>query len=537
MTGLKALHLFRRIPRGAYLYAILAFAAPAAYALYTQHVWEDFFITFRFSQNLCEGKGLVYNEGEKVHGFTSPLGVLLPAFCYLATGSTDYPPALWVFRVFCFAAFALGGALLVRAVSFDSVSRASVFFAGLLYLLDAKSVAFTANGMETAFMLCLVSWLVYLFQRDRENPWLARGLCWAGLMWTRPDGCVYIAALSLAHLTFAERSRRLVLVSFLRSALVSTLVYLPWFAWAWSYYGSPVPNTLVAKSLYFTNNYQTYLDEVIHSFPAHFVYKTTLLFAPIYYGGFHAWPVWIGPICLAVALSCCVYWVLPIADRLGRMASLAFTFLCCYGTVVPVVFPWYPPPVVLLGIVTLARGLPALAQVVPSCSAVSRIVAVVVLATLSGLAGSLLWLTAWQMKIQQQVIENGNRTAVGLWLKDHVRPSEQVFLETLGYIGFFSQARIMDYPGLVSPTVVHLRKERHLDFVGLMAELEPEWVVARQRQAGEIAQVPSLVAQYKLVKTFDVRPELQEQGYIPGAGYLWYDALFLVYHRDRNTTP
>ena len=50
---------------------------PTAYTLYTNHIWEDFFITFRHSQNLCEGKGLVYNEGERVHGFTSPLGVLL----------------------------------------------------------------------------------------------------------------------------------------------------------------------------------------------------------------------------------------------------------------------------------------------------------------------------------------------------------------------------------------------------------------------------------------------------------------------------
>jgi hypothetical protein len=64
------------------LFAVVAVLVPLLYALYTGHIWEDYFITFRHSQNLCEGHGLVYRPGERVHGFTSPLGTLLPALCY-----------------------------------------------------------------------------------------------------------------------------------------------------------------------------------------------------------------------------------------------------------------------------------------------------------------------------------------------------------------------------------------------------------------------------------------------------------------------
>ena len=61
---------------GLVLFAGVAFAVPLLYALYTGHIWEDFLITFRFSQNLCEGHGLVYRPGERVYGSTSPLGTL-----------------------------------------------------------------------------------------------------------------------------------------------------------------------------------------------------------------------------------------------------------------------------------------------------------------------------------------------------------------------------------------------------------------------------------------------------------------------------
>src|SRR5436305_1716283 len=55
-------------------YGLLAAAIATGYVAYTGHVWEDYFITFRFSKNLVEGRGLVYNPGDRVHGFTSPIG-------------------------------------------------------------------------------------------------------------------------------------------------------------------------------------------------------------------------------------------------------------------------------------------------------------------------------------------------------------------------------------------------------------------------------------------------------------------------------
>ena len=92
---------------------------------------------------------------------------------------------------------------------------------------------------------------------------------------------------------------------------------------------------------------------------------------------------------------------------------------------------------------------------------------------------------------------------MGLWLRDHVRPGDRVFLETIGYIGYASGARLDDYPGLTSPEIVAARR-RGLGFYDLIAERLPAWVVLRDAEAaGMAATRPDLLARYALVRRFD----------------------------------
>src|SRR6516162_11698817 len=96
------------------LLVAVCMGAPLAYTLFTRHTWEDFYITYRFSRNLCAGQGLVYEPGRRVHGFTSPLGVLLPALAFEITGRDDM--ALDLFRAVSIAAFAAACLLGAQAV-------------------------------------------------------------------------------------------------------------------------------------------------------------------------------------------------------------------------------------------------------------------------------------------------------------------------------------------------------------------------------------------------------------------------------------
>src|SRR3954465_8510062 len=78
------------LPRfGAILFVVAACLVCLGYTLYTNQIWEDSLITLRQAENLLKGQGLPYNPGELVHGFTSPINVLLLALCHFLTGQSS----------------------------------------------------------------------------------------------------------------------------------------------------------------------------------------------------------------------------------------------------------------------------------------------------------------------------------------------------------------------------------------------------------------------------------------------------------------
>jgi hypothetical protein len=524
------------------VYVVSAALVALVYSVVVNHIWEDYFITFRHSQNLCDGNGLVYNVDDRLHGFTSPLGTLLPAVCYFVTGKVSWEAAFWMFRIISIIAFAVGCGFLVKSFRASVPSYAlSPTAIALLYVFDVKAVEFSTDGQESAFMLMFLTWGVYLLTVGFPRHWLAGGICWAGLMWTRPDGCVYVAALALAGLIFGEGSKRDYVAACFKSAAVCTLLYLPWFAWAWSYYGSPVPQTVVAKSYVyegFTWQLKHWIGDAFSKLPT----AAANAFQPIYdvdvvWLPGHEWTQWflitsgkyLGWVCL-------MYWLLPVNDRLGRLASFCFAFVCLYFSTLTSIFPWYFPPLTVLGLVVLVRVAFTLADVAvrwyPDDVLFGRArgVAFVALALLLTRQLAFLGLVGWQMRIQQDVIEMGHRKEVGLWLKANMRPNDRIMLEPFGYIGYFSGGRIMDWPGLVSREVTDLRKEKKLWFPGVAAEIQPEWIILRPEDIGSFSQ-QAFFRNYALVRVFDATGELSTYTFRPGPGWLRYDAIFCVFKK------
>jgi hypothetical protein len=72
----------RKIVQGSWL---LLAGAIALVVLAFSHVWivDDAYITFRYAHNLAEGRGLVFNEGEYVEGYTNFLWTVLMALAEL----------------------------------------------------------------------------------------------------------------------------------------------------------------------------------------------------------------------------------------------------------------------------------------------------------------------------------------------------------------------------------------------------------------------------------------------------------------------
>ncbi len=505
-------------------FCMLAALVPLAYSLHTAHVWEDFFITFKFSKNLCEGNGLVYEPGQRIHGFTSPLGTLVPALCYWISGCKSHISAIWLFRIFfCIPAFVCAGLILLRIMEKSGGGPVQTVFAALLFLVEAKSVMYSVNGMETAFMLLFVGTAFHFTLKGIESDWLMVGLSWAGLMWVRPDGFIFAGAVLAACLFFERKTLgRRSLWAVVKAAAVCLALYLPWFIFAWCYYGSPVPHTITAKSVLMSHySLQEYAVNSIRKLP----YGIIWVFAPVY-AQFMGWPLITRVICGLMGLFPFIYWLIPVEDKLGRKASLVFFFLCCYSSVMIFPFPWYYPAMAFFGIICIVRGTYSIAGRL-KVEGVEKLPAYVLSFVFLAMLTVLL-MSVREMRIQQALIETGHRQKIGEFLKENMAADEKVYLECLGYVGYFSERKVLDFSGLVTPEVVRLIKEKNLNFLTLIPELKPDWIVIRKHDYDVIADTKFMKTNYSVAKEFNVLDQVMAIKFLPGRGYLLYDAWFVV---------
>ena len=79
---------------------------------------DDAFISFRYAANLADGQGLVFNQGERVEGFTNFLWVLILAAVRRLGG--DIPTAAHLLGL------ALGGATIMLAAAWPRRLAAAV---------------------------------------------------------------------------------------------------------------------------------------------------------------------------------------------------------------------------------------------------------------------------------------------------------------------------------------------------------------------------------------------------------------------------
>ena len=541
---------------GGLIFAVL-FVIGFLWAAYTRHTWEDFYITYRASKNLATGHGFTFTVGERVHSYTSPIGGLLPALASLLTGNSSDRAALWIFRLMSISAYAGTGVLLWRLGKRLYALRLPAIWLVAAVATDAKMIDFSTNGMETPFVLLFLVWTLYALFAEPPRPAIHLGLSWAGLMWSRPDSFIYIGALVLGVLLFRPNrpfgsSRWKMLKQFWTAGLLTAVLYGPWLIWAWWYYGSPIPHTIIAKGLFKPVVSMAGFVRAIGDFPFKIARDggglATTFMPP--YGVTTGWNPYLVGWSFAIALLILVLWILPKVRWEVRVTSFAFmvghfylNYLAGFHS------PWYVPTLTLLGFVALSTTLSQLWAFVvarrtrPFAVSWPGKLVVATAIILPATAAVVTCFAAIEMKYSQSISEDGNRRVLGEWLKSHAAsPHDTVFLEPLGYIGFFSGLKMFDYPGLCSPEVVAVR--RKIPRIGnytehwpeLITYLVPDWLVMRDSEVAVVNEnAPELLTKYYIRRqVFDVRDKIKRIRFLPGRGYLEFDAHFEVYQRNAD---
>lgn len=425
-------------------------------------VYDDAYITYRYADNLRSGQGLLYNPGEWVLGTTAPLFALLLAFLGLLVSDLALL-GLWL-GVFGWIGTVWGAwGLLQRE------QRTIAAVATPLLLAAHPDIALVL-GMETtvvtAFML-LSGWL-WLRHAGERLPWLAMVLMAAAVL-TRADSALWLAAVGLA---VWRRTGRLPW----REGVMTTLLTLPWFAYAYWRYGSPLPNSATAKFG------QTDLMPVDPNAPA-----TQFLLDFRQAVGLDDW-WWLGLLIFALLIFSVTRW----NERFGWLVGWLGAYLVFYTLYGVVSFPWYFVPPLVVTMLLLGLAIETLTDRRP-------ILAPLLLAAL---------LTPHAVALAEVLRDPPSRylrayADAGRWLAENSPPDARVAAIEIGALGYFSERPILDTMGLISPVMTERQFGWAETLVVATNSLQPEYALTLTDTAWDwVVAQPWFVQQYEPVATF-----------------------------------
>ncbi len=224
-------------------FPVLVLLAGSAYMQirWVERGYDDAFISFRYAQNLVEGRGLVFNPGERVEGYTNPLYTLIAAAGIAVFGPENvYPFSIAINTVALVTALALFARTLALRLPRLHVVAASALFAAFTPFWWA-----IWSGMETSLViLCFVlAWsaLEQYSVRGQRRDLAALAAACALLVIARADGFVAVL-LIVFWAAITGRRRELIWGG---AALVISLGAIT--AWRLAYYDLPLPNTFYVK--------------------------------------------------------------------------------------------------------------------------------------------------------------------------------------------------------------------------------------------------------------------------------------------------
>lgn len=234
----------------------VAVAALAVFWLLARHfgfLCDDAYISFRYAENLVAGRGLVFNPGERVEGYTNFLWVLELAAASALAGAAPERTALALSGVFTGLTFGVVVFLALRGrPGWTGAVTAAIT---LVFLATNRSFAvWTTGGLETrqftGLVLLGVALLTCWEQRRVFATWASLAFALAAL--TRPEGLLVWACaaawLALEALRRHGRAEiRAVAAPLLGFAVPFGCIVLAHFLWRYAYYGEWLPNTYYAK--------------------------------------------------------------------------------------------------------------------------------------------------------------------------------------------------------------------------------------------------------------------------------------------------
>ena len=421
---------------------------------------DDPWIHLQFAKNLHEyGSFSYYKDQQVTAGSTSPLYTLLLTLGMFFT-SDEF-----------LLSYVLGGLfLLVSSIFMFRLGQhlfphrlVTALAAAAIVVIEPRLIWIALSGMETTLFIALLL-AVFLFYLQKRPLLLGVG---AGLLlWTRPEALLMLAALA------ADAVYRRLLVGnegrwnlvgdqgqeqeqqgeahsprtqpawLFRSLLVLAGFGVAYTAFNYALSGSLFPNTFAAKLKFYSFAGQEFPTQ-LRSFLTN---DYMIVFAPLVAIGLFA-------VLLDILRRRPAPLLIPLLWSLGMVAAYWWKLphLVHYGRYLMPILPF----VALLGVGGLEKLLQIAGVKIPVSkrAGIQATVRTAVLLTIVGVTA----FAAWQRQdfyAETCAYITERQVATARWIRDHLPPDAVVATHDVGALAFYSERRIVDMVGLVSPEMI-----------------------------------------------------------------------------------
>lgn len=405
---------------------------------------DDTYIYLQYAKNLIGGQGVAFNAGEPSFGITSPLWL----FIISAGGKVGADLATAAKGLdLIFASLAL---LMFYVVAYEVIRDVAVALsATMAFSVNAWLVRWAGTGMETSLSVLLA--LLALWFCLRNEYFVATTMA-ALLFLVRPESFLLIGLIAADIYVNSFDKRRAIRVAGGMVILYAVFI-LPWLVYAFVTFGTVVPNTALAKAglnLSVADAFSTVVDLASTMMVADGAAALVLLAAGIALIIHHrksladtdeargdrfylvrqsilgvGWPILIAALYVATQVNVVSRYLLIITPFVSiyaffylhravvasRFRRYAYLVAFCFTALVMLQQQYFYRNYVLPGIRTFEQGMETC--LIP----------------------------------------------IGRWCADHTPPDAVIFGQDIGALGYFSDRKICDGSGLVSPPLLALRRQ------------------------------------------------------------------------------
>ncbi|MBI1798631.1 MAG: hypothetical protein HYR73_02970 [Candidatus Eisenbacteria bacterium] len=430
------------------------------------YLTDDTFIHLQYAHHLALGHGLVFNTGERAYGCTSPLWATLLADA-MALHIDGLRAARALGLLATLASIGLFLQLMRRTVRTPALRAAAT----LAWASNAWMLRWSVSGMETPLAVALILAGFVAFTEGQQ--WGARpvrtGALWALAALTRPEA-VFLLVLWGVFL-IVDTDSRTGLRRLVFGAAPPALIYGSWLVFARVFFGTFWPVTLAAKAAgggglsYHLANLWRQVRIVGATDGA----LAALLLAALIFGGRRQWPRRV------------------LAQRLVPWAWLIGVPALYVARGVPVLSRYLLPLLPVLAWLSwraaerwwLGDEDPAPPNRARRAAALGVAVATLIVCQnlLVYRTTVLPQVTSFTSGLERSLIRWGR------WFGAHTPGDAVIAAPDIGAVGYYSQRRVLDLAGLVSPRVIPLlQRESPEDVIAqfsFASFARPEYLIDR----------------------------------------------------------